>query len=71
MRPSFVSAIGLVSGVCAVAGIIGVLVGLVTEWSVISGAFGSGQALDLAVEVALVLAVVALLAGIIRRPGTR
>ena len=69
MRPSLRSALWIVVGICTVAGAIGVLVGLVAEWSIIAGALQSGQTFDfvLVVEAALVLLVVMLLVGVTRQ----
>jgi hypothetical protein len=73
MRPSLVSALWIVFGVCMIAGSIGLLVGLSAEVGVISGAMRSGNSFDmvLVIEMAVVAAVVALLYGSIRQARRR
>jgi hypothetical protein len=63
----------IVMGICAVAGSIGVLVGLTAEWGVLTGAMRSGGSFDLVlvIEAALVAAIVVLLVGSTRAAHRR
>jgi len=69
MRPSLLSALGIVLGICATATAIGLLVGLTAEWGVVSGLVFSGHFLGLVLVgvAATVLVIAALLAGTTRR----
>jgi hypothetical protein len=63
MRPSFMSALWIVAGIGTIAATVALLVGLVTEWAAISGAFDSGWSVGrwLFIEIALVAGIVVLL----------
>jgi hypothetical protein len=73
MRPSLMSALWIVAGVGTIAGSIAVLIGLVTEWGLITGALGSGSRFDLwlVIEIALVAAVAVLLIATTREARRR
>ena len=72
MRPSLLSALWIVLGVCVVAASVGLLVGLVAEWSVIAGAVKGGSFdMVLVIEAAIVAAIVFLLVGATRRAKDR
>ena len=60
----------IVAGICTLAAALGLLVGLVAEWGVISGAVASGRSFDLwlVIECALVAGVAVLLLAAIRKP---
>ena len=65
MRPSLISALAIVVGICTIAAAVGLVVGFTAELGVISGALRSGDTFDLVliVEAAIVLAIVAVLFG--------
>ncbi len=73
MRPSLLSAIWIVLGVCTVATSVGLVVGLTAEWGIVSGAMRDGNSFDLVlvIEAALVAAIIALLAGSITQARRR